>query len=614
MADNIPLSGSGGDEYRSGPVGSGSGTSNTGQGSMDYESASGNAGEGARNSSNDSLGDPFSFGDKDSSAGGSFSQGLPGAHGAESTGEASGNLLSSAGGGLASVGYNAIALGINSTRWLKSMGRKMLSRIAGALLSAGSGLSGITAGALSPGAGAAVAGGGSVAALAATSVLVVPMLQQNPYRDEWIDECTVDERGQGVGGDHVDVDAGMEENAKKIYGALSYAGFSDEGIAAILGNWSHESGLDSTSVETISDEKYHLGAKKKKAVQNDFDISKIDSGYAAQFPNIKKAGIGYGQWTNERNTNLVKFAESHGKDWHDPEVQLAFAMSKEEGSRADVFTSMKDEKDVDKATEKFLTKWEGINDGTLPKRQEYASKWYAKMSGWDKDPKLGKSLLDMSETGKASANGRAQQQEIQNCSTERTAGGNEDIATAVATISWRYEKDGHGNKGTDIYRYMRDEIFPGDFIYASCDRTAATAIRWAGADDGFPVGATGQQYEYALSSPKWKEIKGWDNTDESMAKPGDIAISNGEHIYVYTGAEVWDKVFGDDHEKNAKVGAGSYMDRSPTPQTWEVAGPGDSRPFKLFRSTGNESNSKYVDIKPPSHMKPGEGDKNSGIG
>ncbi len=33
----------------------------------------------------------------------------------------------------------------------------------------------------------------------------------------------------------------------------------------------------------------------------------------------------------------------------------------------------------------LLTKWEGINDGTLGSRESAAGTWFAKMGGWEKN-------------------------------------------------------------------------------------------------------------------------------------------------------------------------------------------------------------------------------------
>lgn len=110
-----------------------------------------------------------------------------------------------------------------------------------------------------------------------------------------------------------DFSAQTEENAKTIYSVLSAWGMSDENIAGILGNWSHESGIDPTSVETIFDEKFTIGPRKQAAEAMNFKMAQVDPSYAACFPAIDLMGIGLGQWTNGRNSLLTEYAKSIGK-------------------------------------------------------------------------------------------------------------------------------------------------------------------------------------------------------------------------------------------------------------------------------------------------------------
>lgn len=65
------------------------------------------------------------------------------------------------------------------------------------------------------------------------------------------------------------------------------------GIAAVLGNWSFESGLNSGST------------------------------------NSSGGATGLGQWLGTRKSNLIAFAQRKGKSWHDPSVQLEFALNGE---------------------------------------------------------------------------------------------------------------------------------------------------------------------------------------------------------------------------------------------------------------------------------------------
>ena len=59
-----------------------------------------------------------------------------------------------------------------------------------------------------------------------------------------------------------------ETNAFMIYQYLRSQGIPDVNIAGVLGNWTHESGIDPTGVESIYSEPYTIGPKKSAAMAN----------------------------------------------------------------------------------------------------------------------------------------------------------------------------------------------------------------------------------------------------------------------------------------------------------------------------------------------------------
>lgn len=129
-------------------------------------------------------------------------------------------------------------------------------------------------------------------------------------------------------------------NKKRIYSVLFYYGLRPEQCFAVLGNWSVESGLDPTAVETVSTEPFRLGKWKQSAVALDFSpMFRGQAMYDSYFKDkpIKRVGIGLGQWTNERNENLLRYASRAGRDqkglddgskfeWYDLDVQLAYML------------------------------------------------------------------------------------------------------------------------------------------------------------------------------------------------------------------------------------------------------------------------------------------------
>lgn len=121
------------------------------------------------------------------------------------------------------------------------------------------------------------------------------------------------------------------ERAGQIYATFKSFGMDDNQIAGAFGNFEYENGgLDWTTVETIFDEPYTMGPRKKAAEAADFLITAIDPGYAATYPAIYRAGIGIGSWTDCNpgqsgyNTILRNYAESKGMNWYDGELQMAF--------------------------------------------------------------------------------------------------------------------------------------------------------------------------------------------------------------------------------------------------------------------------------------------------
>lgn len=224
----------------------------------------------------------------------------------------------------------------------------------------------------------------------------------------------------------------QEEHAKAVYGVLAGMGMPDENVAGILGNWSHESGIDPTSMETIMSEPYTIGPKKKAAIKADYDISKVDAAYASSFPTIKRMGIGFGQWTNDRNQLLVDYAKKQKKDWWDVQVQLGFMFT--DDARPDFMKSFLKEKQSspEAATEKFMTGWEGLpaGEGSNGARKEAAKKWFAKMGGWEKDESAATSILDQAGSAQDTASDDAVGGAQDKCRTSKEGGaGNLDVGT-----------------------------------------------------------------------------------------------------------------------------------------------------------------------------------------
>jgi len=169
------------------------------------------------------------------------------------------------------------------------------------------------------------------------------------------------------------------------------------------------------------------------------------------------------------------------------------------------------------------------------------------------------------------------------------------IAAAAVAYAWETKNKGRSNNGTQLYRAVKDAIFPGDPYYQSCDRGVATAIRWSGADDNFPDGGPNYQDEYLKAhSNLWTFIGKYDD-NYSKLKPGDIVITttgrrisnrNHGHIVLFVGnGEVRKKYPNSD----AEFVSASRDDRSPGcgdhPSNYRSDG------YHIYRYRGNYSGS-----------------------
>ncbi|MFD9867484.1 phage tail tip lysozyme [Streptomyces niveus] len=182
--------------------------------------------------------------------------------------------------------------------------------------------------------------------------------------------CAVSVGSVGNGSGAI-VPADVEKNAKEIYSVLSSWGMPKENIAGILGNWSQESGIDPTSVQSFPTGTYAMTAEKAGAAQ------RTDN------------GIGLGQWTFGRNTLLRQYAKSKDVDWYTIKAQLAFMVEGDTPGDVTVFKDMlrKSQGSPRAAALHFHEKWERSADGSagLTARGDNAAMWFGKMSGWSVD-------------------------------------------------------------------------------------------------------------------------------------------------------------------------------------------------------------------------------------
>lgn len=573
------------------------------------------------------------MGSDGSEPGGQPGEGIRGGAGKAATGAAIG-----AG---APVAAQAAALTI-FLNWLKMLmmsimaaAQSLFSAIVGAVVAAAKAVVGFFT---SAGAAVASAMGGvvsaataTIATVAATAVGAIAVVaggaavvrdgEMTARSDGVIEPCTVavDKATKAADDAVADVSAKTEENAKTVYSVLSAWGMSDENIAGILGNWSHESGIDPTGVETIFDEKFTIGPRKKDAESKGFKIAQVDPAYSARFPAIDLMGIGLGQWTNGRNALLTEYATSIGKPWSTLETQLGFMISKDDPTRVAQVKALIDNSEggsVSASTSYFLTKWEGINDGTLGSRESAAGTWFAKMGGWEKNKSLADSILAQSGSALTGANNSSVVAAADKCKSHSGKVDNSTLVNAAISYAWPYNDQGKGNDGTDIYKYLHKEVLgESDNYFASCDRTVATAVRWSGTDDTYPAGGVSNQLEYlqGQGGSKWTKVDY--NGDKSKLQPGDILLRTTggvSHTVMYVGEDAVKEVWGEgNYEPQGEIVSGSLNDRSPTVGQFYTGSTGLDTDYVAYRNTTKESSSKFASVTVPSSMQKGQGDKSS---
>lgn len=157
---------------------------------------------------------------------------------------------------------------------------------------------------------------------------------------------------------------------------------TNEGIAAMLGNFDIESGINPKLAEGD-----HLAPPVGKTDDSSYDNPEwLDIGGVpiyGHYPNILRRGIGLGQWTDTadgstRHTLLRQFANDKGKKWYDLDLQIDFMVNGDTPYYKQILSDViHSSEDVAVLTERFLDKWEGNPGDKVEQRIASAKEWYA---------------------------------------------------------------------------------------------------------------------------------------------------------------------------------------------------------------------------------------------
>lgn len=414
------------------------------------------------------------------------------------------------------------------------------------------------------------------------------------------------------------------ETAQKIVSALRTAGWSDEQIAGALGNAEAESKLDPTMVEGFYGEAFQMGPKKEDIFNNKrkYLDEVLYPAYAREGISLDKntyeagggsIGIGLWQITGGRQHTFSEWVKQNNVKWGTVEAQVAYMLNGDNrGEWLKQYTATKWGSPREAAGD-FARGYEGNTTLAQEERRAKAEYWYSKMSDMKTDSAYGESVLALAKTAKIEASSNGANAVLNRCETSRTGDyDNSSIARAAISIAWDNMQQSLLNNGTEVYQKVKELIFPNDPYNQSCDRSAATAIRWSGADDDFPVGAVEQQLAYLQTSDKWEEIH-W-NQDVSKLQPGDVFIrwepSPGvQHIMIYLGNKIVREIRPDNPGELMQGSYGAGAESTNNGKIQHSGAGADSRSpalfplpgtlyetFRVFRNVKQETNSKYKNI------------------
>ena len=165
----------------------------------------------------------------------------------------------------------------------------------------------------------------------------------------------------------------MDTNEKLIWQYLKQQGFTDAGVAGLMGNLYAESGLKPTNLQSTYE--------KKLGFTDDSYTKAVDNGTYNNF--IKdRAGYGLAQWAYwSRKEGLLNFAKQKNKSIGNLYVQLDFLMMELSSSYKGLLKILKTTNSVKEASNNVLLQFERPADQSASvqnKRASYGQIYYNK--------------------------------------------------------------------------------------------------------------------------------------------------------------------------------------------------------------------------------------------
>ncbi len=160
----------------------------------------------------------------------------------------------------------------------------------------------------------------------------------------------------------------MNKQQAYIYNFLSKQGLTPAGIAGVMGNLQHESGMNPGNLNDTWNNKYDLTDEEftKKVNEGEIDIKE------------KSGAYGIAQWLGDRKKALADFAKNSGTTIDDLNTQCNFLMQELE-AKPGLLNYLRTTNDPVHASSRFQGEFEVCEDGTK-ERRENAEGFFAQIS------------------------------------------------------------------------------------------------------------------------------------------------------------------------------------------------------------------------------------------
>lgn len=271
-------------------------------------------------------------------------------------------------------------------------------------------------------------------------------------------------------------------NAEKVWSYFKNKGIPAEGIAGLMGNLYHESGIDPQNVENFVNSK--LGVSDSQFTSNVDNGTYDKNKFLYPTGGTSKSGYGLAQWTwPDRKGKLYDQAKSKGVSIGDIGMQLDYLYDELSTKYQSVLNAMKSGESVRSVSDVVLKKFEAPADqssAVQSKRAKKGQEYYDKFKNWNPssssggngnnypkytdltdDQKLGIAKVITQETGgsdevaaKQEASQMANLNEVQ---YKKSATG-ENIYNTVAKSGWYAGGVRKSTKATNVAKQAVNDV------------------------------------------------------------------------------------------------------------------------------------------------------------